>query len=68
MTNPFHIIKVPYGDNIFVNHIHAALQGVVSEVSTRSKVTPISYACKEKFQDIHDAIGYTDITHDFAQL
>jgi hypothetical protein len=56
MTDTFPIIKVPYADDIFVNHIHVALKGVISEVSTGAKVTPISYA-KGTSQNIRDLVG-----------
>ena len=43
MTDSFLIIKVPDVDNILVNYFHATFYGLISEVLTRSKATPISY-------------------------
>ena len=44
MTDFFPIVKVPDVDNIFVNYVHASFQGLISEVYTGFKATPISYA------------------------
>jgi hypothetical protein len=67
MTDSFRIIKVPYVDDIFVNHTHTTLQGVISKVWTRSKVTPISYVCKGACRN-YSMLFRRHTTHDFAQL
>jgi hypothetical protein len=35
--------QVPYFDDINVNDVHAVLEGLIGEVETRPKATPISY-------------------------
>jgi hypothetical protein len=41
-TNSLTVIQVPYFDDISVNDVHAALEGLISKVEIRPKVTPIS--------------------------
>ncbi len=41
-TNSVSVKQVPYFDDINVNDVHAALEGLISEVETRPKATPIS--------------------------
>ncbi len=49
MTDSLPIIKVPDADDIFVDYIHAAFQGLISEVLTGSEATPISYVGKGRY-------------------
>ena len=37
------VIQVPYFDDISVNDVDAALEGLIGEVETRPEATPISY-------------------------
>ena len=41
-TNSVLIIQVPDFNDIDVNDIHTALEGLTSEVETRLKVTPVT--------------------------
>ncbi len=41
-TNFISVIQVPYFDDIDVNDIYTVLNGLMSEVETRPKVSPIS--------------------------
>jgi len=36
------VIQIPYVDNINMNDVHTALEGLISEVETRPKATPIA--------------------------
>lgn len=66
MTDFSRILKVPDVDDIFVNHIHAAFQGLTSKGWTRSEATPISYVCRGTRRKIYSMLWR--ITHDFVQL
>ncbi len=41
-ANSVRVIQVPYFDDDSVNDVHTALQGFISEVEFRPKVTPVS--------------------------
>ena len=41
-TNSIPVIQIPCFDDINVNEVHAVLDGFVSKVETRPKITPIS--------------------------
>jgi hypothetical protein len=41
-TNSVLVIEVPYFDDINVNDVHTTLEGLISEVETRPKATPVS--------------------------
>ena len=63
-TNSLSVIQVPYFDDISVNDVHATLEGLISKVEIRPKVTPISYK-KVSSSDMARQSGR--YTHGFVQ-
>ena len=41
-TNLILVTQVPYFDDINVNGVYAVLEGLINEVKTRPKVSPVS--------------------------